>query len=70
MDCRLFLDRLHCFPSPAMGEFSTQVLHLLGRAAAEQGGVISGDNPTKWSQTDPIRLWIIQLGAHYGWILS
>jgi Kef-type K+ transport system membrane component KefB len=44
-----------------MGEFSTHVLHLLGRAAAEQGGVISGDNPSKWSSTDPIRLWIIQL---------
>ncbi|KAF5321854.1 hypothetical protein D9619_000338 [Psilocybe cf. subviscida] len=57
----MLIPNVHCFPPTAMGEFSAHVLHILGRAAAEQGGVISGDNPTKWSQTDPIRLWIIQL---------
>ncbi|KAF8180175.1 Sodium/hydrogen exchanger family-domain-containing protein [Pholiota molesta] len=44
-----------------MGEFSDHVVSLLSRAAAEQGGVISGDNPTKYNPADPIRLWIIQL---------
>jgi Kef-type K+ transport system membrane component KefB len=31
------------------------------RAAVEQGGVISGDNPSHYNPSDPIRLWIIQV---------
>ncbi|KAJ3517595.1 hypothetical protein NLJ89_g410 [Agrocybe chaxingu] len=44
-----------------MGEFSDQVLSLFARAATEQGGVISGDNPTHYNKDNPIRLWIIQV---------
>ncbi|KAF9554536.1 hypothetical protein CPC08DRAFT_753614 [Agrocybe pediades] len=44
-----------------MGEFSSQVISLFSRAASEQGGIISGDNPTHYSASNPIRLWIIQL---------
>ncbi|KAF9480200.1 cation/H+ exchanger [Pholiota conissans] len=44
-----------------MGELSDHVVYLLSRAAAEQGGVISGDNPAKYNPSNPIRLWIIQL---------
>ncbi|KAG6836189.1 hypothetical protein H0H93_010495 [Arthromyces matolae] len=48
-----------------MGEFSHLVGHvtrsLLGRAASEQGGVISGDNPVTYLPSDPFRLWVIQL---------
>ncbi|CAA7264256.1 unnamed protein product [Cyclocybe aegerita] len=44
-----------------MGEFSDQVLSLFARAASEQGGVISGDNPTYYNKDNPIRLWIIQV---------
>ncbi|GLB34205.1 putative potassium hydrogen antiporter [Lyophyllum shimeji] len=34
--------------------------HQYGKAA-EQGGVLSGDNPVNWLPTDPFRLWVIQL---------
>ncbi|KAG8960777.1 K(+)/H(+) antiporter [Tulasnella sp. 419] len=34
--------------------------HIFSRAAAEQGGIISGDNPTHYNASNPIRLWIIQ----------
>lgn len=48
-----------------MGAFSDEVIHLgrglFSRAAAEQGGVLSGDNPTTYLPTNPMRLWIIQL---------
>ncbi|KDR84262.1 hypothetical protein GALMADRAFT_236968 [Galerina marginata CBS 339.88] len=44
-----------------MGEFSSQVLSLFSRAASEQGGVISGDNPLLYNASDPFRLWVIQL---------
>ncbi|KAF9527956.1 cation/H+ exchanger [Crepidotus variabilis] len=44
-----------------MGEFSGQVIGLFSRAVAEQGGVISGDNPATYNANDPIRLWIIQV---------
>ncbi|PFH50140.1 hypothetical protein AMATHDRAFT_61597 [Amanita thiersii Skay4041] len=33
---------------------------LFGRAATEQGGVLSGDNPTHYNPNDPLRLWVIQ----------
>ncbi|TFK66204.1 hypothetical protein BDN72DRAFT_800249 [Pluteus cervinus] len=48
-----------------MGEFSDQILAVARafskRAAAEQGGIISGDNPTVYNANDPLRLWVIQV---------
>ncbi|KAH8118650.1 Sodium/hydrogen exchanger family-domain-containing protein [Phellopilus nigrolimitatus] len=44
-----------------MGSFSRQIIALVGRAAAEQGGVISGDNPAAYDPSDPLRLWVIQV---------
>ncbi|PPQ94816.1 hypothetical protein CVT25_007453 [Psilocybe cyanescens] len=44
-----------------MGELTNVLYSLVSRAASEQGGVISGDNPTKYNPSNPIRLWIIQL---------
>ncbi|KAF6749003.1 cation/H+ exchanger [Ephemerocybe angulata] len=50
-----------------MGEFSKQleqVAVLLARAgegAAEQGGILSGENPVHYSAADPFRLWVIQV---------
>ncbi|KIM35156.1 hypothetical protein M413DRAFT_449865 [Hebeloma cylindrosporum] len=44
-----------------MGELTNQILDLFSRGASEQGGVISGDNPTKYNAADPFRLWIIQV---------
>ncbi|KAK0461621.1 Sodium/hydrogen exchanger family-domain-containing protein [Desarmillaria tabescens] len=48
-----------------MGEFSRRTLEvarsLVGRAAPGQGGVFSGDNPSEYNSSDPIRLWVIQL---------
>ncbi|KAJ3539394.1 hypothetical protein NMY22_g4763 [Coprinellus aureogranulatus] len=46
-----------------MGQFSKQVISLFQkRAAAEQGGLLSGKDPTEFSTHDPIRLWIVQVG--------
>ncbi|GLB38769.1 putative sodium/hydrogen exchanger family protein [Lyophyllum shimeji] len=47
-----------------MPEFSDTVISLFHakRAAAEQGGLLSGKDPTEVNTADPIRLWIIQLG--------
>ncbi|KAF7775833.1 hypothetical protein Agabi119p4_4226 [Agaricus bisporus var. burnettii] len=47
-----------------MGEFSRELLqtaHLFSRAAAEQAGIISGDNPVEYNPKDPFRLWVIQV---------
>ncbi|KAL0576601.1 K(+)/H(+) antiporter [Marasmius crinis-equi] len=48
-----------------MGQFSQDVALLrdllMKRAATEQGGVLSGDNPARYNDSDPIRLWVIQL---------
>ncbi|KAL1741415.1 Sodium/hydrogen exchanger family-domain-containing protein [Schizophyllum fasciatum] len=33
------------------------------RAAQEQGGLLSGKDPTEFSTSDPIRLWIVQIGV-------
>ncbi|KAJ7628091.1 potassium:hydrogen antiporter [Mycena rosella] len=48
-----------------MGLLADQVLDVAGRlvprAAAEQGGVISGSNPSSYNATDPIQLWVIQV---------
>jgi len=53
-----------------MGSFAHQIMQLGGnagarlavRAAQEQGGLLSGKDPTAFNPSDPIRLWIIQLG--------
>ncbi|KAI0344479.1 hypothetical protein BDW22DRAFT_1326663 [Trametopsis cervina] len=36
---------------------------LFKRAAAEQGGLLSGQDPTAFNTADPLRLWIIQVGV-------
>jgi hypothetical protein len=35
------------------------------RAAPEQGGLLSGGDPTEFNPADPIRVWIIQVGMSY-----
>ncbi|CAK5283117.1 unnamed protein product [Mycena citricolor] len=47
-----------------MPEFSSTIISLFhSRAAApEQGGLLSGKNPTAYNTADPLRLWIIQVG--------
>ncbi|TFK26895.1 hypothetical protein FA15DRAFT_615019 [Coprinopsis marcescibilis] len=46
-----------------MPEFSQQVFQLIQRRSApEQGGLLSGQDPTSFSPADPIRLWIVQVG--------
>jgi hypothetical protein len=37
-------------------------ISLFRRAAAEQGGLLSGKDPTEFNTADPLRLWIIQIG--------
>ncbi|KAH7309389.1 Sodium/hydrogen exchanger family-domain-containing protein [Rhizoctonia solani] len=44
-----------------MGEFSDTLLGLTKRAAREQGGILSGENPAHFDTANPIRIWIIQL---------
>ncbi|EUC66451.1 potassium:hydrogen antiporter [Rhizoctonia solani AG-3 Rhs1AP] len=48
-----------------MGEFSDALLgfgHTLAkRAAREQGGILSGENPSHFDPANPIRIWVIQL---------
>ncbi|CAE6495963.1 unnamed protein product [Rhizoctonia solani] len=48
-----------------MGEFSDTLLglghDLTKRAAREQGGILSGENPSHFDTVNPIRIWIIQL---------
>ncbi|KAI0372319.1 hypothetical protein BV20DRAFT_1051050 [Pilatotrama ljubarskyi] len=51
-----------------MREFSRAILdvtrHALGkRAATEQGGLLSGQDPTAVNTADPLRLWIVQVGV-------
>ncbi|KAF8965970.1 Sodium/hydrogen exchanger family-domain-containing protein [Flammula alnicola] len=46
-----------------MPEFSGHVISLFhARTATDQGGLLSGKNPTAFNPTDPLRLWIIQVG--------
>ncbi|KAF9002926.1 Sodium/hydrogen exchanger family-domain-containing protein [Cyathus striatus] len=46
-----------------MPEFSTAVISLFQkRAASEQGGLLTGKDPSAFNESDPIRLWIIQVG--------
>ncbi|KAJ7098661.1 Sodium/hydrogen exchanger family-domain-containing protein [Mycena belliarum] len=48
-----------------MGVLTDQLVdvsaRLASRAAAEQGGVLSGSNPSAYNPSDPIRLWVIQV---------
>ncbi|KAG7097485.1 hypothetical protein E1B28_004827 [Marasmius oreades] len=48
-----------------MGHFSRDfaLAHdlLAKRAASSQAGIISGDNPIRYNDVDPLRLWVIQL---------
>ncbi|KAI0772201.1 Sodium/hydrogen exchanger family-domain-containing protein [Irpex lacteus] len=51
-----------------MHEFSEPIVKiaraaLFRRAATEQGGLLSGQDPTKFNSADPLRLWIIQVGV-------
>ncbi|KAK0467114.1 Sodium/hydrogen exchanger family-domain-containing protein [Desarmillaria tabescens] len=47
-----------------MPEFSSTAITLFSkRAAQEQGGLLSGKDPTEVNINDPIRLWIIQVGV-------
>ncbi|KAK0501380.1 Sodium/hydrogen exchanger family-domain-containing protein [Armillaria luteobubalina] len=47
-----------------MPEFSNTVVSLFSkRAALDQGGLLSGKDPTEVNTNDPIRLWIIQVGV-------
>ncbi|KAI0086957.1 Sodium/hydrogen exchanger family-domain-containing protein [Irpex rosettiformis] len=51
-----------------MHEFSEPIVNivraaLFKRAATEQGGLLSGQDPTVVNTADPIRLWIIQVGV-------
>ncbi|KEP46601.1 potassium:hydrogen antiporter [Rhizoctonia solani 123E] len=48
-----------------MGKFSDTLLGfsrgLAKRAAREQGGILSGENPAHFDTANPIRIWVIQL---------
>ncbi|OSD06190.1 hypothetical protein PYCCODRAFT_1450191 [Trametes coccinea BRFM310] len=50
-----------------MREFSRAVLEVLHalpkRSAPDQGGLLTGQDPTKVNTNDPLRLWIVQLGV-------
>ncbi|KIK70453.1 hypothetical protein GYMLUDRAFT_234917 [Collybiopsis luxurians FD-317 M1] len=49
-----------------MGEFSSTVISLLNREAPDQGGLLTGKDPSAVNTSDPLRLWIIQLGVIIG----
>ncbi|KAG9104268.1 K(+)/H(+) antiporter [Ceratobasidium sp. 370] len=48
-----------------MGGFSDTIVDighsLVKRAAREQGGILSGENPSHFDTANPIRVWVIQL---------
>ncbi|KAF8887113.1 Sodium/hydrogen exchanger family-domain-containing protein [Infundibulicybe gibba] len=48
-----------------MPEFSNTIISLFRtkREATEQGGLLSGKDPSAYNPSDPIRLWIIQVGV-------
>ncbi|KAI0647892.1 Sodium/hydrogen exchanger family-domain-containing protein [Trametes meyenii] len=51
-----------------MPEFSRAVVDIARyaiqkRAATEQGGLLSGQDPTEVNTNDPLRLWIVQVGV-------
>ncbi|PPQ82193.1 hypothetical protein CVT26_009576, partial [Gymnopilus dilepis] len=47
-----------------MPEFSSQVISLFAKRATapDQGGLLSGKDPSAFNTADPLRLWIIQVG--------
>ncbi|KAM5539392.1 hypothetical protein V8D89_006844 [Ganoderma adspersum] len=47
--------------SAAVLGIARRVMHR--RAAAEQGGLLSGQDPTAVNTADPLRLWIVQVGV-------
>ncbi|KAJ4485588.1 Sodium/hydrogen exchanger family-domain-containing protein [Lentinula aciculospora] len=49
-----------------MGEFSTLILSIVKREAPDQGGLLTGKDPSAVNTADPIRLWIIQVGVIVG----
>ncbi|KXN82041.1 K(+)/H(+) antiporter 1 [Leucoagaricus sp. SymC.cos] len=50
-----------------MPEFSGTIISLFKkRAVSEQGGLLSGNDPTEVNTQDPLRLWIIQVGLIVG----
>ncbi|KAH9841680.1 Sodium/hydrogen exchanger family-domain-containing protein [Rhodofomes roseus] len=51
-----------------MDGLSSSVFHLAGslqwkRDATEQGGLLTGEDPSAFTTTDPLKTWIIQLGV-------
>ncbi|TFK52391.1 hypothetical protein OE88DRAFT_1628146 [Heliocybe sulcata] len=50
-----------------MPQFSDTVLDIgrsvLRKRVAEQGGLLSGQDPTAYNVNDPLRIWIIQVGV-------
>lgn len=42
---------------------STAYSHVSKRVAPDQGGLLSGKDPAAFNATDPLRIWIIQVGA-------
>lgn len=50
-----------------MPELSRTVISLFGsytkRTAPDQGGLLSGKDPTAFNTADPLRIWIIQVGV-------
>ncbi|KAF5392510.1 hypothetical protein D9757_002221 [Collybiopsis confluens] len=49
-----------------MGQFSNSIINLLRREAPDQGGLLTGKDPSAVNNVDPLRLWIIQLGVIVG----
>ncbi|CCA70672.1 related to KHA1-Putative K+/H+ antiporter [Serendipita indica DSM 11827] len=47
--------------SETLIDIGGKIVHHVVRAAPTQGGVISGENPTEFKTTDPLRLWVIQV---------
>ena len=44
--------------------FIALALRLI-RGVCWKGGLLSGNDPTQFSEQDPLRLWIIQVGERY-----
>ncbi|KAJ3818919.1 Sodium/hydrogen exchanger family-domain-containing protein [Lentinula raphanica] len=49
-----------------MGEFSKLVISIIKREAPDQGGLLTGKDPSAFNTSDPLRLWIIQVGVIVG----
>ncbi|KAJ3989058.1 Sodium/hydrogen exchanger family-domain-containing protein [Lentinula detonsa] len=49
-----------------MGEFSNLIISILKREAPDQGGLLTGKDPSAFNTSDPLRLWIIQVGVIVG----